>query len=134
MLPPWTAPSVLRVRFPSSSTPALSHFWISRTTRSSAIRCSRNFTIHSCFITSKKLRMSASSTHLTFLDQRGEALLPILLGCLPYPLERALRTDPALCPERVALLRVPLGRGPSLHRLRHRSLGLVRQLLRYYDP
>jgi len=34
-------------RFPSSNTPALSHFWISRTTRRSAIRCSTNFTSHS---------------------------------------------------------------------------------------
>ena len=35
-----------RIRFPSSSTPALSHFWINRTTRRSAIRCSTNFTSH----------------------------------------------------------------------------------------
>jgi hypothetical protein len=73
MLPPWTAPSSLRIRIPSLNTPALSHFWISRTTRSSATRCSMNFTIHSCFIVSKKLRMSASSTQLTFLAQMPTA-------------------------------------------------------------
>ncbi len=36
----------LRIRCPSSSTPAFSHFWMSRTTRWSAIRCSTNFTSH----------------------------------------------------------------------------------------
>ena len=40
-LPPCGVPSSTRVRFPSSSTPALSHFWISRTTRRSAIRTGR---------------------------------------------------------------------------------------------
>src|SRR5712691_5562310 len=45
-LPPWGVPSSTRIRFPSSSTPALSHFWIKRTTRRSAIRCSMNFTSH----------------------------------------------------------------------------------------
>jgi Reverse transcriptase (RNA-dependent DNA polymerase) len=45
---PLGVPSSTRIRFPSSSTPALSHFWISRTTRRSAIRCSMNFTSHLC--------------------------------------------------------------------------------------
>ena len=45
---------LLHVRFPSSSTPAFSHFWMSRTIRRSPIRCSTNFTSHSCEITSKK--------------------------------------------------------------------------------
>src|SRR5438034_9494374 len=40
MLPPWGVPLSLHVRVPSSSTPAFSHFWISRTTRRSATRCS----------------------------------------------------------------------------------------------
>ena len=56
----------LHVRFPSSSTPAFSHFWMSRTTRRSAIRCSTNFTSHSWAIASKKPRMSRSSTQFTF--------------------------------------------------------------------
>ena len=48
-------------------TPALSHFWISRRTRLSAIRCSRNFTSHDWSRLVKKSRMSASSTQFTFL-------------------------------------------------------------------
>src|ERR1700682_4201105 len=42
-LPPCGVPSSARVRFPSSNTPAFSHFWMSRTTRWSAIRCSTNW-------------------------------------------------------------------------------------------
>ncbi len=49
-----------------------------------------------------------------------------------YPRERPVRTDPALCPECVLLLRVPLGQPPSLHPLRHRWNGFVRGLRRYY--
>jgi hypothetical protein len=59
-------PFLHRIRFPSSSTPAFSHFWMSRTTRRSAMRCSMNFTSHSCEIASKKPRMSRSSTQFTF--------------------------------------------------------------------
>src|SRR2546428_5436355 len=53
-------------------------------------------------------------------------------GGLTYLLERAGRACPARCPERVALVQVPLGRPPSLHRLRGRSPGFVRRLPRYY--
>ena len=42
--------------------------------------------------------------------------------------------DWALSPGRVALLRVSLGQGPSVHHLRCRSLGVVRLLHRYYAP
>src|SRR5262245_20540377 len=57
------------------------------------------------------------------------------LGCLTAGLA-ALRTRssasdtlfPALCPARAASVRVLLGLRPSLHRLRCRSPGLVRQL------
>ena len=45
-LPPALDPEVehsVGVRLPSSSTPALSHFWIRRTTRRSAMRCSPTF-------------------------------------------------------------------------------------------
>src|SRR5450755_1365341 len=48
-------------------TPALSHFWISRRTLLSAIRCSRNFTNHDWSRPVKKSLMSASSTKFTFL-------------------------------------------------------------------
>src|SRR5271157_1857995 len=81
-----------------------------------------------------EVRLAQTIDVVDVMQERGEALLPVLPGYLPYPRERAVRTDPALRPERVALLRAPLGRGPSLHRLRPRSLGFVRQLLRYYDP
>ena len=67
MLPPWTVPTSLVVRVPSSSTPAFNHFWMSRTTRRSAIRCSTNFTSHSWESPSKKPLMSRSSTQFTFL-------------------------------------------------------------------
>ena len=53
---------------------------------------------------------------------------------LTYPFERAERVAPALCPERVALGQVSLGQAPSLHRLRSRFHGFVRQLRRYYGP
>jgi hypothetical protein len=66
MLPPWTVPTSLRVRSPSSSTPAFNHFWMSRTTRRWPTRCSTNLTSHPCSRVSKKLWMSASSTQFTF--------------------------------------------------------------------
>ena len=68
------------------------------------------------------------------MQERGEPLLPVPSCCLTYPLQRAGRAHPALCPARVALKRVPLGHAPSLHRLRNRSRGLVRRLRRYYGP
>ena len=49
-----------------------------------------------------------------------------------YPLQRTGRADPALCPGRVLLTRLPLGPSPSLHRLRNRPFGFVRRLPRYY--
>ena len=59
-------------------------------------------------------------------------LPPIPLGSLTYPLERRSRAFPALSPARAALGRVPLGRPPSLHPLRRRLPGFVRELHRYY--
>jgi hypothetical protein len=41
---PCAVPTSNGIRFPSSSMPAFSHFWMSRTTRLFAIRCSTNFT------------------------------------------------------------------------------------------
>src|SRR5262245_59018754 len=49
------------------------------------------------------------------VQERGEPQLPILPCGLSYSLERAERTIPALCPEHVAFVRVPLGHRPSLH-------------------
>src|SRR5690606_34944465 len=41
---------------------------------------------------------------------------------------------PALGPGRVLLSYLLLGQAPSLHHLRSRTTGLVRQLRRYYEP
>src|SRR5690606_28037172 len=68
------------------------------------------------------------------VQERRELRFPILACCLTYPLERTLHAGSALCPRRVLLSRVPLGQVPSLHSLRHQSLGFVRALLRYYGP
>src|SRR2546429_342016 len=59
-------------------TPALSHFWISRTTRRSATRCSINFTSHPCSRVSKKARMSQSSTQFTLLLKIPLQLLSVV--------------------------------------------------------
>jgi hypothetical protein len=64
---PCAVPSSVLDHSPSSMMPALSHFWISRRTRLSAIRCSRNFTSYDWSRPVKKSLMSASSTKLTFL-------------------------------------------------------------------
>ena len=52
---------------------------------------------------------------------------------LTYLLQRTVRAAPALRPERVLLVPVPLGQSPSLRLLRRRLMaGFVRRLLRYY--
>ena len=53
-LPPWGVPSSCCRHCPSSSTPALSHLRMWRTTRWSPIRCSTNFTSHSWSIASRE--------------------------------------------------------------------------------
>src|SRR5680860_754979 len=53
---PCGVPTVVRDRFPSSDTPALSHFLIRRSIRGSAMRWVRYFNNHSCEIVSKKTR------------------------------------------------------------------------------
>jgi hypothetical protein len=65
------------------------------------------------------------------VEERCEPLFPILSCDLTHPLERAARVLPALSPGHVTLGRVPLGQPPSLHCLRRRFLGFVRQLRRY---
>src|ERR1035437_5514189 len=51
---PWGVPTFVSFHSPSSDTPAFNHFWIRRITRRSAIRCSTNFTSHSCLMLSKE--------------------------------------------------------------------------------
>ena len=65
-----------------------------------------------------EVRGAQSFDVVNVVQERRELLPPIPLGDLTYSLERAWRACPALSPERVALRRVPLGRPPSLHRLR----------------
>src|SRR5882762_2975036 len=65
------------------------------------------------------------------VQERGEPQLLILTGCLTYPLQRTERVFPARCPGRVLLGRVPFGQASSLHPLRCRLPGVVRELLRY---
>src|SRR5580693_8303673 len=73
---------------------------------------------------------SVSMREATKFNELG-LLFPVLSCCLTHPLERAERVLPALSPGHVTLGRVPLGQPPSLHCLRYRFLGFVRQLPRY---
>jgi hypothetical protein len=74
----------------------------------------------------------AAQIDIDVVQERGE---PFLLPCscgLPYAFQPVGHASPVLRPARVVLIRVPLGPNPSLHRLRHQSLGFVRRLPRYY--
>ena len=53
---------------------------------------------------------------------------------MPYPPGGLAHAFPALRPARAFALRIPLGRGPSLHELRRDLHPLVRPLRRYYGP
>src|SRR5450759_2707495 len=71
---PWGVPTFVSFHSPSSDTPAFSHFWIRRITRRSAIRCSTNFTSHSCDTLSKETTMKLGVSRQTVLQRvkRGE--------------------------------------------------------------
>src|SRR5882724_15104 len=66
------------------------------------------------------------------VQERREPQLLILSCCLTYPLQRTGRVLPARCPGRVLLRQVSFGQFSSLHPLRYRLPGVVRELLRYY--
>src|ERR1019366_6210820 len=51
---PCGVPCLVSDHWPSSDTPALSHFWIRRSILRSATLCSTNFTVHSGLMLSKK--------------------------------------------------------------------------------
>src|SRR5438046_2095886 len=121
MLPPCTVPTSLRVRVPSSSTPAFSHFWMSRTKRRP---CTPRWTLFHCPAVSLPRRPAEARRRVSLqrlvrgaqpldvvhvVQERREPLLPVPPCCLTHPLERTERTCPARCPERVAPGRVPLG-------------------------
>src|SRR5579862_5113284 len=67
------------------------------------------------------------------VQQCGELLLLIPAGCFPHTSEPLGHAFPTLCPERVSLFGVPLGRTASLHTLRQGLLPLVRMLRWYYQ-
>src|SRR5580700_5958735 len=93
------------------------------------------FSVHarSCVLLNRQERYPQSFDVVNVVEERSEPLFLVPSCCLTYPLKRAGRAFPALSPERVALGRVPLGPSPSLHCLRCRSLGFVRQLRRFYE-
>jgi hypothetical protein len=66
------------------------------------------------------------------VQKRSELFLLPCSCCLPYAFQRMGHAYPILCPARVLLVRISLGLRPSLHSLRGRLFGLVRELLRYY--
>jgi PIN domain nuclease of toxin-antitoxin system len=68
------------------------------------------------------------------VQERGEPLLLVFPCCFSHAVEPTGRRCPALRQDGVGFARVPLGQGPSLHPLRGRLSGVVRGLLRYYDP
>ena len=67
------------------------------------------------------------------VEERGELLLLPQPNGFSHAVERMGHACPALRPERILLARVPLGRRPSLHRLRHQLPGFVRRFRRYYN-
>src|ERR1041384_6305356 len=60
------------------------------------------------------------------MQQCGELLLLIPAGCLPHTSESLGHVFPTLCPARVSLFSVPLGRTASLHALLRGSPLVVR--------
>src|SRR2546423_184762 len=66
------------------------------------------------------------------MQQGGELLLLVPAGCFPHTSKPLGHAIPTLCPVRVGLFGVPLGRTASLHPLRRGSLPIVRVFRRYY--
>src|ERR1035441_1392967 len=61
---PCGVPTLVSDHWPSSDTPAFNHFWIRRSIRGSATRCSTNFTAHSCDKLSKETTTHYPSSRL----------------------------------------------------------------------
>jgi hypothetical protein len=66
------------------------------------------------------------------VEERSEPLLLLCFGYFAYALQPLGHTFPALRLACVGLARIPLGLGPSLHRLPPGLRRLVRQLHCYY--
>ena len=98
------------------------------------VRLPRDAVDARCGTARQRAVRSPKSIERHVMEERSELRLPVLSCCLTYTVERIGRDDPALSPGRVLLVRVPLGRTPSLHHLRRRSRAFVRWLRRYYRP
>ena len=67
------------------------------------------------------------------MQERGEPCLLVQLRLPAHATKRTRRVLPGSASGTRFAGRVPLGRPPSLHRLRHRHAGVVRRLRRYYE-
>ena len=55
-------------------------------------------------------------------------------SCVTYPVRRAVRASPALCPVRVLPIQVALGQAPFLPTVRRSEGSIVPVVRRYYGP
>ena len=94
---PCGVPRSTSSRRPSSSTPAFSHLPIRRTSRLSAIRCSRNRTSHSQLTELKNARTSASSSpvHPLPIDRGRQRIQRLMLGYAAAGTHRKSRGSPS---------------------------------------
>src|ERR1019366_1190948 len=81
---------------PSSETPAFNHFWIRRSIRRSATRCSMNFIVHSWFhvvkeATNVRIEHPVHSLPLNARRQRVQRLMRAATG--PEPIRKAFEVD-----------------------------------------
>src|SRR5207302_741498 len=90
-------------------------------------------TIHAWrgFLLQSEVGLAEPFRIVDMVEKRSEPQLLILTCCLTYPLQRTERVFPARGPGRVLLGQVPFGQTSSLHPLRNRLPGVVRELLRY---
>ena len=75
----------------------------------------------------------AQSFDRDVVQKRGETLPWFPLYVLPYPVSRLCHAFPVLRPARALTFQIPLGLGPSLHRLRRNGCSFVRRLHSYYS-
>jgi hypothetical protein len=69
---------------------------------------------------------------INVMQQRGELCFLVLLRAIAHAIQRTWRATSGSASGTRFAGRVPLGRPPSLHRLRRRHADVVRQLRRYY--
>ncbi len=91
-LAPCGVPSSVADHFPFSRTPAASHFWMSRTILSSAMRCSTNFTIQPWSMASKNPPSSLEPTPTA--GGRGARFAPGVAETAPPIRRRSAASTP----------------------------------------